>query len=67
MVEILFDAVSKPKENLSLQNLCVQISYLNLKDNQKKVIDHPKMWELVKKLSKLYSDIVCSNIEGKKQ
>ena len=43
MVEILLLTLDKPREEISLQNLCVQISYLNLKDNLRKVIEHPKI------------------------
>lgn len=42
MVEILYSGLNKPKKEISLQNASVQISYFNLKDNLKKVIDNPK-------------------------
>lgn len=40
---------------------------MNLKDNQKKIVDHPLMWDLVKKLSLLYSEMVIKNMERDKQ
>ena len=58
MVEILLNDLRKPKEDLSLQSLCVQISYLNLKDNLKKVIDHPKIFDLTEKICQLNSDLI---------
>jgi len=56
MVEILLDGLSKPREEMSLQNICVQICYLNLKDNLKKVIDHPKISLLTSKICELFSE-----------
>lgn len=55
MVEILLDGLNKPSQEMSLQNICVQISYLNLKDNLKKVIDHPKISLLSSKICELFS------------
>jgi hypothetical protein len=53
MIQILLDGLNKPE--ISLQNICVQISYLNLKDNLKKVVDHPRIQDLTLKISELFS------------
>ena len=55
MVEILLDGLNKPRQELSLQNICVQISYLNLKDNLKKVLDHTEISKLTSKICELFS------------
>jgi len=56
MIEILLAALSKPKNEVSYQNICVQISYLNLKDNMRKVIDKPEIHSLSLKIFELFSD-----------
>ena len=42
MIEILYAGLNKPKKEISLQNACIQISYFNLINNLKKVIDNEK-------------------------
>ena len=56
MIEILLGALSKPKEEISYQNVCVQVSYLNLKDNLRKVIDRPEIHVLSTKIFELFGD-----------
>jgi len=56
MIEILLGALSKPKEEISFQNVCVQVSYLNLKDNLRKVIDRPEIHVLSTKILELFGD-----------
>ena len=67
MVEILYAGLNKPKKEISLQNACVQISYFNLKDNLKKVIDNPKNIEKLALLSDLimkqYSELVLDKYD----
>ena len=58
MIEILLSTLSKPKEEISYQNVCVQVSYLNLKDNLRKVIDQPEIHVLSTKIFELFGDQV---------
>jgi hypothetical protein len=55
MVEILLTTLSKSISEISLQNVCVQISYLNLKYNLRKVIEHPKIQDLTVKIFEFYT------------
>jgi hypothetical protein len=58
MVEILLTTLSKSRSEISFQNVCVQISYLNLKDNLRKVIEHPKIQDLTVKIFEFYSNFI---------